>query len=221
MNNSTCTPHFPTNLEEFAPWVKVHGLLAPYGECQCGCGQLATLSPQNNKTAMVRKGDPYRWVKGHHKHGLRKPLAPRFWAKVNKTDKCWEWTGCKTGAGYGQIRVEGKSILAHRISWEMHHGHILGNMFVLHHCDNPSCVRPDHLFVGSNVDNVQDMISKGRKVTFRGDHVVSAQLTNDDAKRIRIEYQSGTSSARQIAKRYGVSHTTILGIVNNKRYVEG
>lgn len=97
--------------------------------------------------------------------GKTRPLADRFWAKVNKTEGCWEWTGAKGRGGYGQLYVDGKDVRAHRVSWELHHGPIPKGMFVCHHCDNQPCVRPEHLFIGDNAANMRDAFAKGRHST--------------------------------------------------------
>jgi hypothetical protein len=94
-------------------------------------------------------------------------LSARFWPKVSKSDGCWTWTG-KTGNGYGQIRIAGKGsglIGAHRLSWALHYGPIPAGLFVCHNCpdgDNPLCVRPEHLFLGTHEQNMADMVAKGR-----------------------------------------------------------
>ncbi len=90
--------------------------------------------------------------------------AERFWCKVKKSDSCWIWQGAKikSDAGYGVIRVLGKNKLAHRLSYEINVGAIVGNLWVLHKCDTPSCVNPNHLFLGTRSDNIRDMYSKGR-----------------------------------------------------------
>ena len=93
----------------------------------------------------------------------------RFWSKVNKNDSCWLWVPPKTDRGYGQFQIKqnGKftSARAHRVSWVIRNGAIQNGLLVCHKCDVPACVNPDHLFIGTALDNNRDMIAKGRKVT--------------------------------------------------------
>jgi hypothetical protein len=142
-----------------------------------------------------------------------KPLIERFWAKVKKSPDCWEWTGSRNPKGYGHIsddkcRIRG----AHRVSWEIHFGPIPDALHVLHNCDNPSCVRPDHLFLGTNLDNVRDRGQKGREGDHQGENNGRAKLIEDDVRRIR----SDRRALREIAREYGVSFALIDQIKRRK-----
>lgn len=93
----------------------------------------------------------------------RRPLKDRFWSKVQKTDGCWEWTGSRRPKGYGVFAVNGaRRESAHRVAYALFIGPISAGFFVCHRCDNPRCVRPDHLFLGTQADNMRDMHAKGR-----------------------------------------------------------
>src|ERR1700730_16330475 len=96
-------------------------------------------------------------LQAFHFFGGKITLEERFWNGVKKTENCWEWTKAKTLAGYGLIGYGKKLLYAHRLSYEIHIGSIPEKMFVLHRCDNPSCVNPKHLWIGTNHDNVKDM----------------------------------------------------------------
>lgn len=87
-------------------------------------------------------------------------LATRFWAKVEKGDGCWNWTAANV-RGYGRISINNRMFRAHRVSYEMHRGPIPEGLEICHRCDNPRCVRPDHLFVGTRSDNIRDRVAKG------------------------------------------------------------
>jgi hypothetical protein len=143
----------------------------------------------------------------------KKAIEQRFWQKVHKTDTCWNWIGCKTEKGYGQMRI-GRTIRAHRYSWVIHNGPIPNNMFVCHRCDNPSCVRPNHLFLGTAKDNTLDMISKHRQCGARGETHPFHKLTNEDIPKIR----SSSLSCNQLAMQYGVSSVLINSIKLRKRW---
>lgn len=131
---------------------------------------------------------------------------------VRKTDGCWEWTGRRDRQGYGRLRMNGKECLAHRVAWELTRGPIPEGMKVCHSCDNPPCIRPDHLWLGTQRDNVLDMEHKGRAVHVRGQHQGSAKLTEKQVLRIRIRCANG-EGRRKLAREYGVSHTNVELIV--------
>lgn len=94
------------------------------------------------------------------------PLAERFWAKVEKGSSCWTWTGSTDPNGYGRIQRGGRKegvLLAHRLSWHLATGVDPGELCILHLCDNPPCVNPDHLVLGTMAANNYDMVRKGRQ----------------------------------------------------------
>lgn len=112
----------------------------------------------------------------------RLPTAEdRFWSKVKKSDDpdgCWEWQTHLSNKGYGFFSYHGKNVGAHRRSYEMAYGEIKDGLHVLHTCDNPPCIRPDHLKLGTMADNVKDMIKKGRSPLFIKNKNVDGQITH-------------------------------------------
>lgn len=126
--------------------------------------------------------------------GKPKSLVGRFWERVKVTENdCWEWQGWKLPKGYGGINYLGKKIYTHRLAWILKHGPIPYKLHVLHRCDNPPCINPNHLFLGTNRDNILDCISKGRKVSadVTGENNPRAILTAQDVLRIRSLYDRG------------------------------
>lgn len=85
-----------------------------------------------------------------------------FWSRVNKSIKCWEWIGHRDSKGYGKFHFKNKPESAHRVSFLIHNGIIPKGLYVLHKCDNRACVKPDHLYLGTQTDNMRDMYAKGR-----------------------------------------------------------
>lgn len=157
------TPYFPENITEYAPWVAEFGLLHPYGKCQCGCGNETRIAQYDSEQRYnVFKGQPYRFFSRHNRQNDSKER--RFWSRASKPslNACWEWQGGKTSDGYGASAIRNKSALAHRVAWELANGPIPAGMEVCHRCDNPPCVNPAHLFLGSHADNIRDMFAKGR-----------------------------------------------------------
>lgn len=146
-----------------------------------------------------------------------KPLAERFWKHVKQGGRCWTWTGATAKFGYGVIwggRSNDTNMLAHRVSWEVNVGPIPNGMCVLHKCDNPPCVRPEHLFLGTKTDNNRDRDAKGRcvppprsarRTIPRGERHGNAVLTADKVRAIR----SAVGRYREIGKQFGVSNTTV------------
>ena len=142
----------------------------------------------------------------------RTPLPERFWAKVNRagTYDCWLWTGSRTPQGYGHINEggrNGKTLIAHRVSWKLHEGRIPYGAYVLHRCDVPACVNPTHLFLGTHADNMADCRAKGRGNGPRGERQHDSRVTRADAQQIRES--RGIVPQRQLGKRFGLSKSQI------------
>ena len=144
------------------------------------------------------------------------PVSERFWDKVEKTRACWLWTASCLVSGYGRIKIKGKWVRAHRVAWELVRGTIPDGLWVLHHCDNPSCVRPDHLFLGTAKDNSQDCWKKKRAL-FQRRNPTPRKLRVGQVHRIRLLIQQGHPHVK-IAARFGVSSGTISNIRTEKTY---
>lgn len=136
----------------------------------------------------------------------------RFWSKVKKSGGCWEWTGGTDERGYGRLwgDDQNRSLKAHRVSWELANGPIPDGMHVLHHCDNPPCVNPAHLWLGTHDDNMADMVAKGRTGwgDLKGEDRYNAQLTEEIVREARALHAEGWTYA-QLEERYGVHQRVI------------
>lgn len=150
----------------------------------------------------------------------RGKLENRFWKKVIKSPDggCWTWHGTGDRDGYGHIGVGGKTRLAHRVSWQLHYGNIPDGLFVLHHCDNPSCINPTHLFLGTAKDNMRDMVNKDRSAKkSRAYKSRNTKLSQSDVQDIRLLYDTGDFSQAEIAESYGISQRYVSYIINHER----
>lgn len=174
----------------------------------------------------------------------------RFWEKVNKNTPtgCWEWTGSKDTSGYGLFSLNNKMVKAHRFIWTLHNGKIPNGLCILHHCDNPKCVKISHLFIGDKKYNARDMLSKGRgnKATGNrngththpekikrgkdhwshkyphkilvGEQIGNSILTEREVLEIRKKYIPRKFSSIKLARIYNVSYRTIIDIINRKTW---
>lgn len=159
---------------------------------------------------------------------IKRPIEDRFWEKVNRRDddECWEWMGATNALGYGSFFVEKvggviRTSLAHRMGYQLEVGQIPAGALVLHSCDNPPCVNPAHLSLGTNLDNAADRESRGRGGQPKGSRSGNAKLTEADIREIRDLYPFMTQD--DLAMRFGVCQTTISRIVLGKSWshVEG
>lgn len=155
-------------------------------------------------------------------------MKERFWSKVNKSSgsygddgtyptECWEWIGAKMVQGYGQLRINGKHRLAHRVAFELDGQRLSSQQCVLHKCDNRACVNPSHLRIGTRRENVQDAYDKGRNKGAIGQTNHNSKLTPESVKSIRDAVSSGASH-QEMADRFGVSRPTISYLIQGKTW---
>lgn len=146
----------------------------------------------------------------------------RFWAKVNKSDDCWLWTAGKDSSGYGKLNVGSRAdlkqtiISAHRLSWQIHFGEIPEGLLVCHTCDVPACVNPDHLFLGTDQDNTDDMLKKNRGNKAKGSANGSARLDEEIVRCIRKYYPMFTQ--KQLRLMFTVGKSTMHDIVHHNTW---
>lgn len=190
------------------------------GLCECGCGAPTRIATRAESRWGTRRGEPRRFVKGH---ATRTPVTDRFWCHVIKNDEpdaCWLWLAARDKNGYGYTSVNRKHVKAHRVAWELTNGLVPAGLFVLHKCDRPQCVNPTHLFLGTQIDNMQDAARKGRiRVPgLRGDAHPNAQLTTDQVLAIYQRTKS-TESHGSIAIDFGTSRDNVWRIANKKCWI--
>lgn len=133
----------------------------------------------------------------------------RFWSKIDvgDPDECWNWLAGKNRRGYGWFWINYRTWYAHRVAWVLTYGPIPKGLCVLHHCDNPSCCNPYHLFLGTSVDNLADALRKGRLRT---------KLTKEEVLEIRELYATGRYTQLQIAVKFGVHTSHVSRIVSRQ-----
>lgn len=145
----------------------------------------------------------------------------RFDKKVVRAEdnECWEWVGAKKPTGYGNFYIDGRYLGAHVASWEIENGRVPEGNFVCHKCDNPSCVNPAHLFLGTPLDNMRDMRAKGRAKGIHegGEKHPVAKLTKISVEKIRELRDSGLI-LKTIAEMFGVSESNIHYVCSNKTW---
>ena len=188
----------------------------------------ATLAPRNCPVCgvqyrLTRRYRPKKTCSNACGHLLYSPpLEDKFWRRVQKSDGCWNWIGFKNRKGYGTLTHRGKTYSAHRLSFQIQRGEIPKGegphgTCVLHRCDNPACVNPDHLFLGSNRDNIDDMLNKGRHRPRWG----AKGAINPSAKLTEAQAQAILDDPRPrfvIAREYGISWTMVNRIKTGENW---
>jgi len=150
-----------------------------------------------------------------------KNAIDRFLAKAETSEEnnCWFWCGSKDRNGYGQFKIQRKQIKAHRIAFFLYFKKDPYNGLVCHHCDNPSCINPTHLFEGTARDNMRDMVTKGRckPPKLKGEKVGSARLTSQNVQLLRKLYTDGVPR-KKIAQKFGISIGHVCNIAQRKKW---
>lgn len=184
--------------------------------CVCACGRrlqvpAGSLTTGNTRSCGCLKSDLFAATR------LRRTAVDpieRFWSKVrpNHATGCLEYDGTPNAKGYMAYGADHAQEAAHRYAWMTAYGPIPKGLMVLHSCDNPPCVNPAHLFLGTNRDNMRDMVQKDRAA--RADRNPNVKLTWDEVQQLRAD--SETCSVRELARRYGVHHSTAWGVARGK-----
>jgi hypothetical protein len=182
-------------------------------KCRCSCGNYTIVST-DTLTAGTTKSCGCSITPSKEKYIIK--LQNRLLKYCEKTDSCWNWKGGFLRHGYGNTSINDKTIAAHRASWIAWKGDIPKGIQVLHRCDNPKCINPDHLFLGTQKDNMQDMLKKNRDNYAKGETSGTALLTNKQV--LEIRKFKGKKSSYKICDEFGVVASTIRAIWNDRTW---
>lgn len=144
-----------------------------------------------------------------------------FWSRAEKSggiDACWNWIAYRDVDGYGRMRWDNRCAKANRIAYQLTFGDFPNELKVLHSCDNPACINPKHLFLGTQVENIQDMVRKGRRASTAGENGTNNKLTWAQVQEIRSRYAAGGVLQRELGAEFGVTQVQISAIVRGKQW---
>jgi hypothetical protein len=179
----------------------------------CGCGQPTTVALYDSPQQGYRKGQSRRFILGHHARAFTGTPQEQLRAGVDQStdpDACWPWIGSTTN-GYGRFHNRNKPFLAHRVAYEMVYGPIPPGMFVCHHCDNPPCCNPAHLFLGTGADNMRDASRKGRLL--HRDDDLHPKLSAKEIQAICTRYSQERISLQDLANAFNVTRRAIKTVL--------
>jgi len=148
---------------------------------------------------------------------VKKSDKDRFFEKVEFTESCWIWKGGKKKSGHGVFYFNGRLTPAHRFSYEFHKGKIGKELYVCHKCDNPPCVNPEHLFPGTQKENMRDCVHKKRHAF--GERVKNSELNKYKVEEILHIYSGGFLDQYELGELFNVSRTTIQAIINGRSWI--
>lgn len=186
-----------------------HGTVLRYRRDKCRCGEC-----RHAITIQARK---------YYKPRFPRKNAPNvpedIWKRVaiGAPDECWPWLGFTDAKGYGRIKVNNANYGTHRLAYELATGRAPGDLFVCHHCDNPPCCNPAHLFLGTTLDNIRDAMSKGRLRNLRGIAHPNAKLNDDSVREIRRLREAGLTT-RELGPRFGVTQAAISAVCTRQSW---
>lgn len=141
----------------------------------------------------------------------------RFWSKTSKLENgCIVWNAARYSSGYGVIRLEKRNHATHRVSYFLKFGPFMKDSEICHHCDNPPCCNPNHLFIGTHTDNMRDMFSKNRRESAKGEKHGSAKLTPAQVIELRERYARGEGSMEILGAQYGITRQSAYLIISRQ-----